>query len=188
MAESAKAPKKPQTAKWKYVVLLGSVAVAYAAFVYLPRQQHISALRDEINLMQTTIDSEAALDAQLKAVGEEVDQVEEFLAPWHAVSEKDIDAGRVYHLLTAQARAAGAEKLSLVPMPEQRHASLVAQPVQIGCQAKFAQIHEMLKRFEELPYVLWVRSIELSPLAPNEDTLQCELTLEFFVDFDGKSG
>lgn len=189
MAESKFSPKKPTKPRnWQYVALVAVIAVAYAAFVYLPRQRHISKLRDEINLMQTTIDSETALNAQLTEAQKEFDQASQFLSPWHSVSEKDIDAGRVYHLLTAQARAAGAEKLSMVPMPEERHASLVAQPVQIGCQGKFTQIHDMLRRFEQLPYVLWIKNIELAPLAPNEDLLQCELTLEFFVDFDGKSG
>ncbi|EAQ79677.1 type 4a pilus biogenesis protein PilO [Blastopirellula marina] len=188
MAESVFNAKKNKTVKWQYVVVVAAIAVAYAAFVYLPRQRHISALRDEITLMKSTIDSEEAIDTQLATVQEEFDQVEKFLDSWHAVSEKDIDAGRVYHLLTSQAREAGAEKLSLVPMPEQRHASLISQPVQIGCQARFAEVHAMLKRFEQLPYVLWVRSIELSPLSPGDDVLKCELTLEFFVDFDGKSG
>lgn len=188
MTESVFNVKKNKTVKWQHVALVTGIAIAYAAFVYLPRQRHISALRDEINLMQATIESEAAVDTLLASVQQEVNLVEEFLTPWHAASEKDIAAGRIYHQLTSQARAAGAEKLSLVPMPEQRHASLVSQPVQIGCQARFAEIHAMLQRFEQLPYVVWVRSIELAPLSPGDDILQCELTLEFFVDFDGKSG
>lgn len=188
MAEPAHAPKKTQTAKWRYVALVACIAVAYAAFVYLPRQRHITSLRDEISLMRSTIDSEPGLDVQLAALQTEYDQVEAYLTPWHAASEKDIDAGRIYHVLTAEARQAGAEKLSLAPLAPTRHASLVAQPVQLGCQARFSQLHAMLKRFEQLPYVLWVRSVELSPLSPDDDLLQCELTLEFFVDFDGKSG
>lgn len=188
MAEPALKPKKPTSNKWRYVALVACIAVAYAAFVYLPRQRHITSLRDEISLMQSTIDSEPGLDVQLAALRKEHEEAEEYLAAWHAASEKDIDAGRIYHALTAEAREAGAEKLSLAPLPQQRHASLVAQPVQLGCQAKFAQLHAMLKRFEQLPYVLWVRSVELSPLSPDDDLLQCELTLEFFVDFDGKSG
>ncbi|MFI4874384.1 MAG: hypothetical protein ACIALR_03570, partial [Blastopirellula sp. JB062] len=111
----------------------------------------------------------------------------QFLAPWHKVTKKDVDAGRIYHQLTAHAREAGAEKISLAPLAEQKHASLTAHPVQLGCQAHFAEVHDMLMRFEQLPYVLWVKSVELAPLAPGDDMLQCELTLEFFVDFDGKT-
>ncbi|MFI4874383.1 MAG: hypothetical protein ACIALR_03565, partial [Blastopirellula sp. JB062] len=65
MAESQVPAKKRKPIKWQYVVLVAAIAVAYAIFVYLPRQRHISSLREEISQMKSAIESETAIDIQL---------------------------------------------------------------------------------------------------------------------------
>ena len=172
------------------VVFLSTLAVAgvvYVLFFLAPWQQSISQLQAELIQKQTEITGVQNLELELMQLEQDQVRFKKYLGNWQAGSAQNQQAGVLFGQISNLADLAGTVKLSLDPLQEIQMSSTKSYPLALGCQGTYHEIQDFVYRIEELPYEIWIEDIKLTPLANQDNRLQCEMTLKFFIVSNGNS-
>jgi Tfp pilus assembly protein PilO len=92
------------------------------------------------------------------------------------------DLGTVFGKIHQSAEAAGIHLTRFDPQAAITYERLRRVPLTIGCNGTFAQTYEFLRKIEAMPLVIWVGPLKMEKDARTGKGVQCEVTLEVFVD------
>lgn len=161
-------------------VMCCAATVVYVLVGYLPGQRKLTALRAELERKQQTIDESPAWAAELARLDEQARTARERVAKWQTSAPRSSSLSEVLSSLSLAAAAAGAELISLQPLPGEPMGWLRREQVQLEVAGPLHAVHEFLCGVERCPQSVWVDRLEL--LGPQGDgkDLRCELSLSIF--------
>jgi Tfp pilus assembly protein PilO len=171
---------KPQT--WLVTGLLAAAAVAYVVFIFLPLQNSINKLRQDVQERRQQIMQAQSLVGTVAQTRVRLTAAREVCQRWRAESPKQAQIITHYASLTQQAEEAGVSIDRLDPLPAVELNLIAQQNVTMQFHGPFSAVFDLLHRLESLPGTLWVRDLRLQAITDNDNTLKGELTLTIFVD------
>jgi len=171
---------KPKT--WLVTGLLAAAAVAYVVFVFLPLQNSINQLRQQVQERRQQIVQAQSLVGTVAQTRLRLLAAQEVCQQWRGESPRQAQLITHYAHLTQQAEEAGVAIDRLDPLPAVELNLIAQQNVTMQFHATFSTVFDLLHRLEDLPGTLWVRELRLQAVADNDNALQGQLTLTIFVD------
>lgn len=177
---AARSSKRPQS--WIITAFLAAVAVAYVWFVFLPCQRAINAQRAKVQERRQQIMQAQTLTRTVEQARQRMTETRLVSEKWRADSPRRTDLVTHFAKLTQQAQLAGVAIERLDPLPTVELNLVAQQNVTLQFHAPFAAVFDLLRRLEQLPGTLWVRSLRLHMTSEASRDLHGELTLTIFVD------
>src|SRR5438105_8251689 len=166
---------KPKT--WLVTGLLAAAAVAYVVFIFLPLQQSINKLRQQVQERTQQIMQAQSLVSTLAQTRQRLTAAREVCHEWRAEAPRPAQIITHYASLTQQAQEAGVAIDRLDPLPAVELSLVAQQNVTMQFHAPFSAVFDLLHRLEALPGTLLLRDVRLQAATDDDYTRPGELTL-----------
>jgi Tfp pilus assembly protein PilO len=171
---------KPKT--WLVTGLLAAAAVAYVVFVFLPLQNSINQLRQQVQERRQQIMQAQSLVGTVAQTRVRLAAARDVCQQWRADAPRPTQIITHYASLTQQADEAGVAIDRLDPLPAIEQNLIAQQNVTMQFHAPFSAVFDLMHRLEALPGTVWLRDLRLQAISDNDNILQGVLTLTIFVD------
>jgi Tfp pilus assembly protein PilO len=162
-------------------IALGGAVLAYAFFVFMPMQESIRRLHDDVRQKQTEIYQSEQLLAAIVATERELADTQDFIRNWRNKASGASGLTGVFAQVTQDAHESGVKTLRFAPQMIQRRETLDELPLEMEVQGPFSKIFDFVHRLETLEASLWVRELSVERASENSEDLKCELKMAIFA-------
>ena len=176
---------------WMLTLPVAGLAVAYVYFFFLPGQESLRVLADEVAAKKLYIADSATSLAAIETVGRELAEVRCAVAAWQEQAARGGDFNELFGQTIALAKLAGLATTRFDPQPAEPTEpteKVERVGVVLGVSGTFAQVGQFLHDVESLPQTIWVDSIHLEQSREVGKGVMCEASLVIFGDNSGNSG
>jgi Tfp pilus assembly protein PilO len=172
---------------WLVTLALGAAALVYLFCVFLPTSRKIRQMREEIRSQEDFIAHATYLPAALADAQKQLDAAQRYATQWHghlAAPDRLADlSGR----LTKQADLAGTSTTRFEPQQPHDCDYLRTVPIKLDARGGFTQAADLLARLEQLPELIWVDELRITPAGETAKNVQIDLNLTVFAGNSEKS-
>ena len=174
--------KVEQPKTWLVTGFLAAAAVAYVVFVFLPVQNSMNQLRQQVQERRQQIMQAQSLVGTVSQTRVRLAAAREVCQLWRSEAPRPSQIITHYASLTQQADEAGVAIDRLDPLPMVELNLIAQQNVTMQFHAPFSAVFDLVHRLEGLPGTIWLRDLRLQAPSDTDNTLRGELTLTIFVD------
>jgi len=139
-------------------------------------------MRNDLTALQKFVDQTAVKQPSVAASLLELEKAKMVAAHWEKTSPHKRELSALYQKINILAQNVGMTVQRLDPQPGIAHARIYEVPVTVAGSGTFAQVYEFLRGVEELPMVVWAKSVKLEKNAMNAKEVQCQMELVVFAN------
>lgn len=166
---------------WIIVAPGAALAVAYLAFVYLPGQRAINALREQVTNTEQYVEQGQTMALATEATRQEFERTRSYVGAWEDSAPSEDELSGLFGRISRLAKDSGTTTVRFDPQPAAAYDKVRRIPVTMACAGSFGQISEFLRGLEGLDQTVWIESLQMEGSGENEEDVQCELTLGIFA-------
>ena len=176
---------------WLITALISAAMVAYAVFIFLPKQKTTNAMRSQLREYQQFVlqsDGLAAAEVDLQRSSA---RTREHNQQWRAAAPSRNRLAPFVQQVTIAASESNVDIVRLTPQAAKEFDSVARIPIVIESRGGFGELIAFIQKLEQLPAAVWVDDLHISAPAQKagqEGELNCELTLAVFADNRDNSG
>jgi len=178
----------PKTMRALLFSLFALAAISMVVFVFLPRQQAISRLRDELRARRQYIDESQHLDALIVNMENELQEARSYVARCAGSTPPDAELVSVFGKIARAATDCGVVTQSFQPERAcSEPAPIKRLTATLVTEGPFRQTFAFLARLEHLPFLVWLDDLGLRMADDETGHLSCQVKLVIFADNCGNS-
>jgi len=167
---------------WLVIVPVLAVAVAYVFLVFLPGQEAIGKLREELAGREAFIQQVEAFGATIEATQQELDKTEEYVGRWEAATPSEDELSVVFGRISQLAKDSGTTTTRFEPQPATHYDEIRRIPLAVECHGSFASVCEFLCSLEGLEETVWIESLQMEQAGEDGGNVKCEVSMAIFAD------
>jgi len=165
-----------------------AMVAGYVLLVFMPLRSQIAAAKSRLDEKRMFVAKEASLQAELAKSQTEQQAIGEHTQSWPEIDNPNVHLSQILGDVSRHAKQLGLDALRLEPAQSTKLNLVHRIPVQLGCRGSFMEIHDLIRRIEEMPYEIWIHRIELAPHRDDSGELTCEMEFEAFAASTADSG
>ena len=167
---------------WLVIVPVLGLAIAYVFFLYLPGQEAIGKLREDLATREEFIQQVEAFGAAIEATRQEFDKTEEYVQRWEESAPSEDELSVLFGRISQLAKDSGTTTTRFEPQPATHYDAIGRIPLAVECLGSFGQICEFLRSLEGLEETIWVENLQMERVGEGGGDVKCELSLAVFAD------
>lgn len=177
----------PQS-RWIVAVPAVAVAAAYLFCSFLPGQQAIDGLRQELSAAEEFVDQVEAFGPATEITRQECERTQTYVRAWQESAPSEEELSELFGRINLLAKASGTTTTRFDPQPPVLYDEIRQTPVLFACVGSFGQVCGLLQELERLEETVWVEELRMESSGENGKNVQCDLTLAIFADNPENSG
>ena len=177
----------PQS-RWIVAVPVVAVAAAYLCFSFVPGQQAIDQLREELSAAEEFVEQVEAFGPAMEITRQECERTRTYVRAWEESAPSEEELSELFGRINLLAKASGTTTTRFDPQPPVVYDEIRRIPVLFACVGSFGQICGLLQELERLEQSVWVEELRMEGSGVDGENVQCDLTLAIFADNPENSG
>lgn len=172
------------------LLLICAIAAATLGYVFcffMPGMRAVADIRQRINVKQDYINDAPRITNIIKQVQEELDSTKAYVAAQRKRCPTQAELTALFGSINRLARDNRTKITRFEPQTTVNLETLAKLPVLFTVEGSFANVHAMIGALEKLPSAIWIDELRLDASGEGGKTVQCNLTLDVFVDNHEKS-
>lgn len=167
---------------WLVIVPLLGLVIAYVFLVFLPGQEAIGKLHEDLAAREEFIQQVEAFGAAVEATRQEFDKTEKYVRRWEAAAPSEDELSFLFGRISQLANDSGATTTRFEPQPAVHHDEITQIPLAVECLGSFASVCEFLCSLEGFEETVWIESLQMERAGEDGGNVKCELSLAIFAD------
>jgi Tfp pilus assembly protein PilO len=163
---------------WLLTVPLVIVGIAYLYFLFLPGKAEINRLRAEVAAKQRQVSEARFMKLQIHKTEQEIAQTQQHIKKWRG--RQAHEPSHVLARIGDEVQRSGARASTFDPQPTIQHEAIRQTDLALGVDGRFAQIFDMLQRFEALDSNIRIQRVSIEAGEKMQDLLSSKVTLAIF--------
>ncbi len=167
---------------WLALLAMGGLLAAYAYSFYLPNNQRIAELKEELAEAERQAAGAVPLISAIDATQKQLDATVTYNQAWEGAAPSEYQLAEVFERLHNLTRLAETETTRFEPQSVVPYETFLRIPVSIECRGDFARLTAVLGAIENMREPIWLRSVELRSTGQDNEIAVAELSLDIFAD------
>jgi type IV pilus assembly protein PilO len=166
----------------------GAAVGVYLWCLYLPNQNRIQAIWNEIDQKEAEIIAANSLASEIQQTQLKLDATQKFIDHWRKQAPQAESVAPVFGDIVKLARDSQTELVSFTPKTELPLENVSLVPVVVQARGSYHSLHEFLRELESLPLTIWIEDLEIQKRDSTSDLLECGFLMTIFTERSDISG
>ena len=146
---------------WMVTLAVAGAAAAYVMLVFLPGQEAIGQLQQQVQEKQDFLAQTASVAPALLAAQGQLARAQSHDAAWREQAPDRASLSALYGRIHELAGKAGSTTTRFDPEPLVELESVMQAPLSVGVNGSFACLYEFLRGLDTLPVSIWIENVEV---------------------------